>query len=110
MRVTYKTKKLLASLTDDRMLVKKYGALAKKIKQRLNELESWPTLEDISHFPALHLHPLKGKRKEEWAITIQENWRLCFCLEDDPLPLLPDEGIDIKLIKKIKIIEVVDYH
>lgn len=28
--------------------------------------------------PAMRLHPLKGGRKGEWAVTVQANWRVTF--------------------------------
>jgi proteic killer suppression protein len=32
--------------------------------------------------PGLRLHPLKGKLKGYWAVTVQANWRVVFRLVD----------------------------
>lgn len=32
--------------------------------------------------PGYNLHPLKGKRKECWSITVSGNWRITFEFED----------------------------
>lgn len=110
MKLFYKNKKLEISLTIDKEIIKTYGARAKKIKQRINELESWDNLYDISRLPALRLHPLKGNKKGEWAVDIQKNWRICFEISRNPLPLLENGGIDLSKVKEIKIISIEDYH
>lgn len=110
MKIFYKNNKLKISLTVDKEIIKTYGTRAKKIKQRMNELESWDTLHDISRLPALRLHPLKGNKKGEWAVDIQKNWRICFEISNGPLPLLEDGGIDLSMVNEIKIISIEDYH
>ena len=32
--------------------------------------------------PGLRLHPLQGKLKGHWAVTVQANWRLTFVMRD----------------------------
>lgn len=32
--------------------------------------------------PGLYLHPLKGKRSDCWAVTVQANWRIVLKFED----------------------------
>lgn len=32
--------------------------------------------------PGLNLHPLKGNRKGEWAVTVNGNWRVTFRFVD----------------------------
>ncbi|NUQ40834.1 MAG: type II toxin-antitoxin system RelE/ParE family toxin [Calditrichaceae bacterium] len=32
--------------------------------------------------PSNHLHPLRGDRKGQWAISISGAWRLCFKFEE----------------------------
>ena len=34
-------------------------------------------------FPGLKLHPLKGKLKGFWAVTVRANWRVIFRFEND---------------------------
>ena len=76
MTLSYKNNKLEKSLTTDKGLAKNYGKLAKKLKQRVNQLKSADNLEDISKLPVLRLHQHIGKGKGTWSIDIQENWRI----------------------------------
>ena len=33
--------------------------------------------------PAFRLHPLKGERKGEWAVSVSGNWRLIFAFDGE---------------------------
>ena len=33
--------------------------------------------------PGMYLHPLKGARKGEWAMTVSGNWRIAFRFEGE---------------------------
>lgn len=110
MELSYKNNKLEKSLTTDKVLAKSYGKLAKKIKQRRIQLESAENLEVISKLPVLRLHQHIGKGKGTWSIDIQENWRILFEINQDPIPTLEDGGVDLKAITIIKIEEVTDPH
>ena len=39
-------------------------------------------LDHISPLKSVGLHPLKGDRKGQWAITINGPWRICFRFKD----------------------------
>lgn len=97
-------------MNTDKGLAKSYGTLAKKIKQRRNELESADNLEVISKIPQLRLHPYKGKDNGIWSIDIQENWRILFVINQDPVPTLEDGGVDLKAVTLLEIISVKDPH
>ncbi len=98
MKISFKNNKLKNSLTVDKEIVKTYGNQAKKIKQRMNELESWDTLEGISKLPALRLHPYRGNKKGLWSIDIHQNWRILFEITNNPFPLLEDGGVDLSKV------------
>lgn len=110
MDLSYKNNKLEKALTTDKGLAKTYGALAKKIKQRRIQLESAENLEAISKLPVLRLHQHIGKGKGTWSIDIQENWRILFTINQDPIPTLEDGGVDLKAITIISIESVEDPH
>lgn len=110
MKLSYKNNKLEKSLTTDKGLVKSYGKLAKKLKQRRIQLESADNLELISKLPVLRLHQYIGKDKGTWSIDIQENWRILFQIDQDPVPTLKDGGVDLKAISMISIESVEDPH
>jgi toxin HigB-1 len=35
-------------------------------------------LSDLSPLKSLGLHKLKGERKNQWAMTVNQRWRICF--------------------------------
>ena len=36
------------------------------------------TLQDLSPLRGVGLHKLKGDRKNQWAMTVNARWRICF--------------------------------
>lgn len=110
MKLSYKTKKLEKSFATDKGLAKTYGTLAKKIKQRKNQLESADNLLVLSKLLVLRLHQHIGRGKGIWSIDIQENWRILFQIDQDPIPYLEDGGVDLEAITIICIESVEDPH
>ncbi|MEN6629555.1 MAG: type II toxin-antitoxin system RelE/ParE family toxin [Sulfuricella sp.] len=53
----------------------------KRLRQILTLLEAMKAVEDMDA-PGLKLHPLKGARKDIWAVTVQANWRVTFRFAD----------------------------
>jgi toxin HigB-1 len=35
-------------------------------------------LSDLSPLKSVGLHKLKGERKNQWAMTVNQRWRICF--------------------------------
>ena len=60
----------------------------------LATLDAAASLSDLSPLRSVGLHKLKGARKEQWAMTINGPWRLCFRFADG-------DAWDV---------EIVDYH
>ena len=54
--------------------------MVKRIRVRLNALDRAKELRDVD-LPGFDLHPLKGRRKGEYAIAVNANFRLTFTLE-----------------------------
>ena len=57
------------------------AAHAKKIRLELTALDTAATIEDMA-IPGFRLHPLKGNRKREWAISVSGSWRITFEFRD----------------------------
>ena len=36
------------------------------------------SLDDLSPLKSVGLHKLKGDRKNQWAMTVNQRWRICF--------------------------------
>ena len=55
-------------------------------------------------------HQLSADRDGKFAVDLWGPYRLTFAPDHDPVPTLPDGGIDKSQVTKITIEEVVDYH
>ena len=55
-------------------------------------------------------HQLRGNRDEQFAVDLVNLQRLVFVPNHDQIPRKDDNGIDLKQVTAIKILEVVDYH
>lgn len=44
----------------------------------LSALNVAKSLQDLSPLRSVGLHKLKGDRKGQWAMTINDRWRICF--------------------------------
>lgn len=55
--------------------------LVERIRSVLAVLDVSARPEDVDR-PSFRLHPLKGERKGEWAVTVRANWRIVFRFED----------------------------
>jgi len=45
---------------------------------RLTQLDAATQLEDLKQPPSNRLEALKGDRKGQWSIRINDQWRICF--------------------------------
>jgi toxin HigB-1 len=52
------------------------------------------SLKDLSPLKSIGLHKLKGDRKNQWAMTVNARWRICFIYKDG----------------NAEDVEIVDYH
>ena len=57
-------------------------AHAEKLRDILTALNGAARPEQMD-FPGFRLHPLKGRRKGEWAVTVSGNWRVTFAFDDE---------------------------
>lgn len=46
--------------------------------RKLRQLDASQTVEDLRHPPSNRLEELKGDRKKQMSIRINQRWRLCF--------------------------------
>ncbi len=62
---------------------------AARIARILDLLDDASTAEQLN-IPGYYLHPLKGARKGEWAMTVSGNWRITFRFEGE-------DAVDVNL-------------
>jgi proteic killer suppression protein len=110
MDFSFASKKLAWQLTDATAMSKAYGSRADKEQRRLDLLAQSPCLADVPVVPPTRRHALTGDRAGQFAVAIEKNWRLIFVANHDPIPRLPDGGIDLAKVTAVKFLEVADYH
>ena len=111
MKIYFKTKKLEKVCSKKKASVKAVGDKnSRRLLQRMMELRAADTLNDISNLPPARCHELSGKRKRQFSVDINRNYRLLFISANNPTPEKDDGGLDKNRITEIEIIEIEDTH
>lgn len=111
MIIYFRTKKLQKICNRSKEATKQLGAnMAKKLAQRLMELNAANSMNDISKVPPARCHELFGNRKGQFSIDLEQPYRLLFIPANKPLPMLFDHGLNWSDITEIEIIEITDPH
>ena len=58
--------------------VRKFAAIDRVARRKLRQLEIAGRLEDLRIPPGNRLEALKGDRRRQFSIRINDQWRLCF--------------------------------
>ncbi|TDJ28501.1 MAG: Killer protein [Gammaproteobacteria bacterium] len=61
-----------------------------RLRLQLAALDTAQTIDDMD-IPGYRLHPLKGRMKGRWSISVSGNWRLTFEFEDGNVIILDYE-------------------
>lgn len=109
MKIFYKTKKLAKVLNRSKLIDKAYGSSAKKIKQRLDDMDTVNNLEELMVLPGRH-HALTGDRKGEFACDLEHPFRLIYEPANEPLPIDDTNALIYSQVTIVEIIEITDYH
>ena len=111
MVIYYQTRGLERICNIAQEAVKKLGSvMAKKLHQRILELNAFECLADVPHTPPQRRHMLSGRRKGQFSVDLQHPFRLLFIPANDPIPLKDDGGYDLSQITEIEIIRIEDTH
>lgn len=70
-----------AKLFDDEFS-RKYRAIERTAQRKLAALDQAENLQDLAALPGNHLEALKGDRKGQHSIRINEQYRVCFTWAD----------------------------
>ena len=62
--------------------VKRFKAIERIARRKLEMLASAERLEDLRSPPGNRLEALKGDRKGQYSIRINDQWRVCFRWDD----------------------------
>jgi proteic killer suppression protein len=63
---------------------------ADRLRMLLAALDTAQSIQDMN-VPGFKLHPLKGRLKGRWAISVSGNWRLTFEFREGDVHLLDYE-------------------
>lgn len=80
-----------------------------KLKKRLDDLFAAGNLSVMKILPG-RCHPLRENRSGQWAIDLEQPYRLVFEPVGDPLPINEDGWLITDEVKAICLLEVIDYH
>ena len=61
-----------------REFVKKFSGFERAALKRLRILDSSESLESLASLPSNRFEALKGDRKGQFSIRINDQWRICF--------------------------------
>jgi len=65
------------ALFNDRR-IRRFQSIERQVRKRLLVLHAAPNLEALMLNPGNKFHSLSGKRKGQYAVSINEQWRICF--------------------------------
>ncbi|MBE7494617.1 MAG: type II toxin-antitoxin system RelE/ParE family toxin [Verrucomicrobiaceae bacterium] len=65
-------------------------------REKLALLDAMVRMEDLWAFPSLRAEKLSGKRKGQWSVRINKQWRICFLWNADKI--------------LVTAVEITDYH
>lgn len=57
--------------------------VAKRVARKLDMIDSAYRVEDLRVPPGNKLHALTGDREGQWAISVNDQWRICFHFEGE---------------------------
>lgn len=96
--VEYNNRNIEKVCTNASVAERKYGSrMAELIQQRIDEISAADSVEQMIQFHIGRCHPLKGDRKDQYAVDLVHPQRLVF----------EKKGSQIKIAN---IMEIVDYH
>jgi proteic killer suppression protein len=99
LEVYFKSRNIERICTDYTFSKRKYGErMAYLIHQRIGELKAAESVDMLVQFSIGRCHPLKGNRRNVYAMDLVHPYRLVFELYDKNNP------------KAIRVLRIVDYH
>ena len=64
--------------------VRRFESIQAQAKRRLNVLNAAATLDDLRNNPGARLHRLRGDRAGQWAVAVNDQYRIVFDWNDGP--------------------------
>jgi len=83
---------------------------ARLLRKRMDEIRDSENLAVLMSIPPARCHPLKGSMKGKYSVDLKHPYRLIFAPAHDPLPELPNGGLDCRRVTIVKILGKEDTH
>ena len=110
MEISFATRKMQKLCNSEKEMRAKLGSRnARRLQERLVQLKTAETLEDMRIWPAARCHELRQDRKGQLAVDLIHPKRLIFKPDHDPVPKKKG-GLNWKGVTRVLVIEIVDYH
>ena len=58
------------------------GEMQDRALRKLRQLDASTTLDDLRNPPGNRLEALRGDRKGQWSLRINDQWRICFAWQE----------------------------
>ncbi|OGA71108.1 MAG: plasmid maintenance system killer protein [Betaproteobacteria bacterium RIFCSPLOWO2_12_FULL_65_14] len=58
--------------------VKAFSGFSRQAEMKLDQLEAAASLKDLAVLPGNRFEALRGERKGQYSIRINDQWRICF--------------------------------
>lgn len=111
MDILFASSGIAKDFSNSKRLVQRFGdRRGRLIAQRLQEFRAADVLEDLRNLPGPRCHELKENRNGQLAVNLDHPYRLVFEPANEPIPRMPDGGLDWTTVTAVRIREVVDYH
>lgn len=62
--------------------VRRFKAIERSAQRKLDMLDAAPDMQTLATLPGNRLERLKGDRKGQYSIRINDQWRICFKWRD----------------------------
>lgn len=98
MDIVYADKDLALINTHQASGLKMSVQLIKAARSKLNFIKGAVDERDLRNWKGLHFEKLKGDRKGQCSIRLNNQWRLIFTIENDTVPA------------RLTVLEICDYH
>ena len=83
MDIYYASRRLHSAARSLQEANREFGVLGRRYIERLQLIQAAPTLSDLRQIQSLRIHALKGTRAGEWALKLNQNWRLVFTVTSE---------------------------
>lgn len=108
LNITYKKNSLERECTDISVAERAYGcSIAQKLHQRIKEIRSADSVEDLVKYGIGRCHPLEGTRDGQYGMDLVHPHRLIFKKSGEKIKI---KGIEYPQTEEVRILEVKDYH